>query len=366
MSLRRFGWIYLLCFSLFSGHAQPNGAAGQLKTEGAVPPDNTNRRMTLDVVVTDKSRKPVRGLQQQDFTLLDNKLPQKIVSFQAVEGGATTSDSPLEVVLVVDGVNATYTQVTYAREQIEKFLRRDGGSLPLPASMAYFTDSGLTMGDAPSRDGNAIIAAIGRNRAGLRTSRASQGFYGALERQQASIKALGQLVENEVARPGRKLAIWIGPGWPLLTGPNVNVSGNKLQEIFGSIVAFSADLREAGITLYQVDPLGMADAGGEQSYYYKEFLKGAKSPKQVQLGNLALQVFAVQSGGLVLNSSNDVAAEIARCVADANAYYVVTFDGLPGDGPNEYHALEVKLGKPGLTARARSGYYAQPEPAPAR
>jgi hypothetical protein len=34
---------------------------------------------------------------------------------------------------------------------------------------------------------------------------------------------------------------------------------------------------------------------------------------------------------------------------------------LAGDGPNEYHALEIKLGKPGLTARTRTGYYAQPE-----
>lgn len=366
MSIRHRGWTYLIYSLLLFGMARQNGHAGQLKPEAAVPPDSANRRITLDVVVTDKSGKPIPGLQQQDFTLLDNKLPQKIVSFQAVEGGAATADSPLEVVLVVDAVNAAFTQVTYAREQIEKFLQREGGALPLPVSMAYFTGSGLTMGEAPSRDGKAIIAAIDRNKAGLRPSTASQGFYGALEREQASIKALGQFVEYEVARPGRKLAIWIGPGWPLLTGPNVNLSGKKQQDIFGSIVAFSADLREAGITLYQIDPLGMADAGGTQTYYYKEFLKGAKSPKQVQLGNLALQVFAVQSGGRVFNSNNDVAAEIATCVADANAFYALTFDGLPGDGPNEYHALEVKLGKPGLTVRTRSGYYAQPEPAQAR
>ena len=56
-----------------------------------------------------------------------------------------------------------------------------------------------------------------------------------------------------------------------------------------------------------------------------------------------------------------MAAEIATCVADANTYYVLALDGLAGDGPNEYHALEVKLDKPGLTARTRSGYYAQPE-----
>ena len=82
--------------------------------------------------------------------------------------------------------------------------------------------------------------------------------------------------------------------------------------------------------------------------------------KQGQIGNLGLQVLASQSGGRVLNSSNDVAGEIATCVADANGSYVISFDSLAGDGPNEYHALDIKIDKPGLTVRTRSGYYAQP------
>jgi hypothetical protein len=85
-----------------------------------------------------------------------------------------------------------------------------------------------------------------------------------------------------------------------------------------------------------------------------------RKAREAQFGNLGLQVLAAQSGGRVLNSSNDVAGEIEACVADANSFYVLSFDGLPGDGPNEYHALEVKIDKPGLKARTRSGYYAQP------
>jgi hypothetical protein len=85
-----------------------------------------------------------------------------------------------------------------------------------------------------------------------------------------------------------------------------------------------------------------------------------KTAGQVQFGNLGLQVLAVQSGGRVLNSSNDVSSEIAACIADANAFYVLSFDSLPGDGPDEYHALEIKIDRPGVAARTRSGYYAQP------
>jgi hypothetical protein len=81
------------------------------------------------------------------------------------------------------------------------------------------------------------------------------------------------------------------------------------------------------------------------------------------LGDLALQVLAVQSGGRV-SSGNDVAEEIARCVQDANAYYVITFAPPAADGPNEYHALEVKMGQPHLKAQTTTGYYAQPTAKP--
>jgi hypothetical protein len=97
-----------------------------------------------------------------------------------------------------------------------------------------------------------------------------------------------------------------------------------------------------------------------QAQRYREFLKGVKVARQAQMAHLGLQVLAEQSGGRVLNTSNDLAAEIAECVADANGFYVLSFDGIEGDGPNEYHGLEVRIDKPGLRARTRSGYYAQP------
>jgi hypothetical protein len=43
-------------------------------------------RIYLDVVVTPTSGPPVSGLHQQDFTLLDNNVPQVITSFEAVDG----------------------------------------------------------------------------------------------------------------------------------------------------------------------------------------------------------------------------------------------------------------------------------------
>jgi len=349
MSTRYGSWIYIFCFSLVSGFAQ---------APASLPPASTDRHMTLDVVVTDKSGKPVSGLEQRDFTLLDNKQPQKIVSFQA--SGSATAD-PVEVILLVDTVNTEFTNVAIERKEIEKFLLRNGGALAQPVSMIFFSDTTAT-GTTASRDGNAVIADMNQKQLGLRTIGRSQGFTGGLERAQLSLNTLQKLADFEATLPGRKLVVWISPGWPfLVSGLDRELTSQRQRQMFfSSIVALSDGLRRARITLFNIDPLGTADAGDLRTTDYKQFLKPVKKADQADNGDLALQVLATQSGGRVLNSSNDLAGEIATCVADANASYALSFEGLAGDGPNEYHALEIKMGKPGLTARTRSGYYAQP------
>jgi VWFA-related protein len=344
MSARYGGWICLFCFSLVSGLAQQN------------------RNMTLDVVVTDKSGKPVPGLEQKDFALLDNKQPQKIVSFQTVAGGAAAADSPVEVIVLVDTVNTEFTNVAIARKEIEKFLLRNGGVLAQPVSMIFFSDTTAT-GTTASRDGNAVLADLNQKQLGLRTIGRAQGFQGGLERIQLSITTLLKLANYEATMPGRKLVLWISPGWPFIISAldRELTSERQKQQFFTSIVALSDAMRLARMTLYNIDPLGTADAGTLRTTDYEQFLKPVKKAEQADNGNLALQVLATQSGGLVLNSSNDLAGEIVTCVADASAYYVLSFEGLAGDGPNEYHALEVKIDKPKLKARTRSGYYAQPK-----
>lgn len=352
--------ICLICIFLFSGFAQHNRLAAQSAPSASIPASSTNRNITLDIVVTDKSGKPVPGLEQQDFTLLDNKQPQKILSFEASQDVAGAAEPPIEVVLLVDEVNTAFSNVSYERQQIEKFLGHDSGELPRPMALVFLSDSGTLLRNAPTRDAKALIADLNQNEAGLRTIRRSQGVWGADDRLQLSLRALQQLADYESTKPGRKLVIWISPGWPLLSGPRIDLDSKDQQQLFNEIVGFSDSLRRARITLYSIDPLGTADSGGLRTHYYEDFLKGVKNAKQVQLGDLGLQVFATQSGGRVLISNNDVAGEIAACVADANAFYRLTFEGLVGDGPNEYHSLEVKIDKPRLAARTRSGYYAQP------
>lgn len=329
--------------------------------EKAPSPPPADRQIELTVQVTDKSGAPVRGLQKEDFTVLDDKRPQNILSFKAVdEQGGKNANPPVEVILVVDAVNASFQAVTYERIELKKFLLQNGGKLAQPVSLVIFADTGTKMQQGSSRDGNALASLYDQYATGLRIINRSQGFYGAADRFTLSLRMLTSLVDYESKQPGRKLVIWFSPGWPLLTGPNIEYTHKDEEGFFNSIVATSNEMRRANITLYSIDPLGLADAGGVRISYYEEFLKGVKFASQAQAANLSLQVFAVQSGGRVLNSSNDITAEIAKCTVDAEAFYVLSFEAAHADHANEFHAIDVKVDKPGAKARTRTGYYAQP------
>lgn len=311
-------------------------------------------RVDLDVVVTPKSGPPVADLQQQDFTLLDNKTPKHITSFKAVNA----SQDPVHVILVIDAINSPYERIAYERGEIDKFLRANGGHLAQPIALAFVTDSGAQVQKAFSTDGNELTSSLDNQAIGLRDVRRSSQYQG-IERFQLSMTALQEIAGNAAKLPGRKMIFWVSPGWPLLSGPGIQFSGKQQNEIFATIVGLSTQLRQSRVTLYSVDPLGAGEGVGRE-FYYQDFLKGVSKPGQVAVGDLSLQVLATQSGGLALNSSNDVASLLQKCMADAAAYYELSFESAPADRRDEYHSLQILVAKPGLTARTRQGYYAQP------
>ncbi len=151
----------------------------------------------------------------------------------------------------------------------------------------------------------------------------------------------------------------MSPGWPVFSAPESELPAKEQNQIFGEAVQLSTQLRLGRITLYSVDPIG----AGESEFRvtrYQQFLSGLSKPGDAYPGNLALQVLAVQSGGLALSSSNDLKKSIERCVADLDVYYEITFEAPPAERPDEYHHLEVRVAGDGLTARTTQGYYAQP------
>ena len=318
---------------------------------------STKGPLDLDVVVSGHDGKAVAGLQQQDFSAYLDKESQPITPFHAVV--ATSSTAPVETILLVDTVNTRFSNVAYERQQIDRFLKQNGGKLSQPITLVILSDTSVQISQ-PSQDGNQLAGVLDKAATAIREVRRNTGFYGWTEQFQISASALQRLAAFEQTRPNRKLLIWISPGWPLLSGPEVQLSGKDQQNLFNSLVSLSTSLLKARITLSSVDPLGTEDAISYQTDFYQEFTKGVTSARNMQIGNLALQVLALQSGGRVLNASNDVTAQIALAASDAACFYTLTINSPPSERPNEYRAISVRVDKPGLTVRTRTGYYAQP------
>jgi VWFA-related protein len=304
--------------------------------------------------VTAAKGKAAGELSEKDFTVLDNKSPGPIVSFTPVEG----KGARVEVVIVIDSVNTPYTYLGYQRDQVVKYLRSNGGALLHPTTLAVLTDTSFQLFQGASTNGNAVATELEQTDIGLREINRSEGFWGAADRTTLSLNALRSLTVAEERQPGRKLVLWVSPGWPLLSGPEVELDGSQADEVYHNAITFSRELRKADITLYNVNSWGATESLSRE-FYYQSFLNGLKGPADAEWGNLSLQVLAAQSGGLVLNSS-DVIGMMTQCVADADQYYRIVLNAPAGEKPNTYHRIEVKVAESGLVARTRTGYYSQP------
>lgn len=326
--------------------------------------------INLDVVVTDNSGKQISGLRFNDFSLLDNGQPRKILSFHAFDGVSRKPDPPVAVILFIDTIKMPFDLAAFERKEVETFLRRNGGHLAQPVSVFGLSDIGFWTLAQPSGDGNALAAEIASDRLVFVRRRQLLGngtgeFVDSGREDPAglkALKALGDIATAERRKPGRKLLVWVGPGWGIGSGAEFTRLGpdnaQARQVTFNTIYWFSTLLREARISLYSFS-VGQTDPD-PRSLLYLNFLEGVEAVQQASLKNLDRRVLAVQSGGRVLGPGNDLVSKIDNCMQEARTFYTLSFDPSPADHPAEYHSLQVKVSVTGLTARTNTGYYDQP------
>ena len=241
-------WVLFIAASLCAQGAGQAGQARQASQAGAgdAPPggdpiqqpagtpnqppvgtfDTSEGILKLEVVVTDNAGKPVTGLTSKDFTLLDNGQPQKLVTFHAFDGITAKPDPPGETILVIDSVNLQPKQVDRAQEEILKFLHQNGGRLAQPVSIYLVSRWHLMVTPQPSTDGNLLAEQITHTNELRAILPPEQGLIvdsavfpkAEIPRNPISLAALGAMVLEARQRPGRKLMIWVGFGWPARQG----------------------------------------------------------------------------------------------------------------------------------------------------
>lgn len=335
-------------------------------------------RVFLSVQVTTPSGQPASDLKQSDFRLFVDGQPHEMTSFQSIN--LNSEMIPAQIVFVVDALNNSAGKVASHRKAIAKYLQRGSGPLLNPTSIALLSEHSIELGSF-STDRAAVLRQLNKLSGNIHTMSCRDTT---LERVQesgshdpnprlgcldhlfnSSIAALNSIGESLVLsrsrshRPLRTIIIWIGRGWPLLNEHGYTPDTPEIKESFyRDLVNVSGALTEAQVTLNAIassEILPVSQKNLPDSYFFQ----GVSDPKDAIAADLSLQAFAWQSGGTVLNSTKDISAQIARCVADAQPYYLVSFEYSPSANFGQHHGLDVTLDKPNLTARTRTVYYAE-------
>jgi VWFA-related protein len=308
-------------------------------------------RIHLDVVVTDASGKPVLGLQSSDFTIFDEGTVRQIATFAAFDGVAAKPDPPTQMIIVIDSVNNGFVEMGYARQGLESFLRENGGRLAQPTTIARLLPSGMQMLSEPTVDGNELASVVGELSATVRPR--------GLDALQVSLNALVTIARKEAGVPGRKLLVWLGPGWPTPVPPQsalTEVDLRNQRTYYAVAIQIAKLLHEGRLVLY-----GGYSAG---DFYMRDFLKPVKEVSDVDARILRLNVLAIKSGGKgelpETNRDRVVMEALEHVAAEANSFYELSFDAPMAQIAEEFHQLRVTLDRPGLSARTITGYYEQP------
>lgn len=364
----------------------------------------------LDVAVTSSSGQPVLGLKAADFRVLDNGQPVKIVSFHPYgEGG----DPPVAITLVLDTLRVPNGMEGVERDLVRKFLRQNDGHLAQPISLLRLTDMGLWRVGQTSINGKALEEALVHNHvtdwngeslvradeAWDRSQASGIGTPGGLQRHtpyigvrppaESGLRALGAIAADARRRQGRKLLIWVGPGWGIGSAGNpeeIARTNEEKQAAFDKIVWFSTLLRLARMSVCNYAGASSAAAGpvpwavGENGVQASPAstlpvgsLLGVESPQELNgrdqesIAELNRRVLAVESGGETVDADGGdaampipAAASFDRCIRDTRAVYTMTLDPARAEHTGEYHSLRVAIGDGRATARTNSGYYDEP------
>ena len=320
------------------------------------------RFIEVDVFVTDREGRFVRGLTRDDFELVEDGTPQEIRAFSVIDlpieaaapvsGRAdvpepdvvtnTTPEGRVYVILMdspsIDpggerrGLIYNAYVKAFARQFVEESVSA-GDFVAIVHVQGTFTDA-----QAFTTSKRLMMASIDRYGRGLSgdsspDSRFPEKTQSEIEKRHLdTYRAIEDLSERLGAMSGRRKAIlWIGG----------QISFDHLAESPAYRDAIAAANRH-NVAVYPIDPSGLTTelGGGE-------------------LGRMAaLRMVAEDTGGLAVVGTNNLSAMYQEIVRDNSAYYLLGYTPSTEHRDGKFHDIRVRVKRPDLTVRARKGYFA--------
>lgn len=328
----------------------------------------------------------------------------------ATQGRAATA-------ILFDRLNTHAENQGYARRQIVSFLKRGD----LGAGALYVLDSRLRVLADFAQGAAALERDLGRtpDRASVQLDASEPGAPEQLSsrfkwveqdlartdravaelalqaRAETTLAALESIGHHFANVKGRKSLIWVSDGFPL----SVGMSGDDLiaravRERYmppGSTIHFNERiaraaraLTDANVAIYPVEARGVAAVGGIQAATAGSGFStedGGRNPRSPQPGEAqrrqskqrdferslpvaviemrgAMEALARNTGGRSFLESNDIAAGVRAAFEDAESVYVLAFQPGHGEWNGAFRRIEVRVSRPGVSVRHRTGYFA--------
>ncbi len=369
----------------------------------------------VEVFVTDKRGKHVEDLTVDDFTVLEDGRPVQISNFYTVtrkpaaedapqqtvaEGAAPSEPTPavealppeqrLHLLVYLDNFNIRPGNRERVLTSLDGFLegRTAGGDRVMVVTydrgieaLQTFTDDPELITDALERirgtranglteDFRRRVAAkkIGDALRDPRTAGSARAFLEQyIDETRANLlhstKAIKSVLQSLAGVPGRKAMLYVSDGLPQRPGEQL------AEQFFGgqSVTMnepslFKAVIQEANaqqVTLYTLDARG--SVGTFSTAEYSDDTAGGVNRVTLDAARTmnyqgALMDMSIPTGGTAFINTYNFDSVMDTMAKDFDVFYSLGYDS-PSTGDGRYHSIEVKVNRPGLTIRHRSGFY---------
>ncbi len=339
------------------------------------------RLVTLDVVVTDKKGNLVTNLNKDDFQVYEDAQRQAIRTFEPPSAHlmplspdgkphvVVTSAADLPkignapvTILVLDELNTAFSDMSFARQALEKFLHAQPEILNQPTALLVANNTKFQLLQDYTQKRADVLSALKSHFPDYPWKMANGGKGGpnAVERIVQSLSSLLQIAEATRGTPGRKNVVWVGvnaPGVDLSTADPVTT-----KEMNDVVKRVTQTLLATRVAVYYIDPTinSSATVGimvPDDSDDGDTFV--ATDPFSADIN---FNEFAPATGGKIFTSRNDVNNEIATSIDNGNTYYSISYAPTNrSEDAAKFRNIKIKLSNPNLIATTREGYYPEAE-----
>jgi VWFA-related protein len=348
--------------------ASSSSGAGVVQGPGAQPGTYSltvnSQIVVLDVVVTDKNGQPVDHLSKDDFTVYEDKVPQKVVSFDAAqEDAAAANKAPVAIhstaeldklepeapvsIIVLDEVTTLFQDEAFARYSLKKYLKTQGDMLSQPTMLVAVNLQKIMVLQDYTTSKPAILDALDHHFAGYNW----QAVNGSWKSEQfsAAFASLMAVAKATAGHAGHKNMVWVGRGFPGLRWDTL--PADEADQLQALIENCAEVLRNARVTLYAIDPAGLAveEPATDEDGFSEDSPFG---------GQVDFDEMAIETGGQAMHGRNDVDNLIGTGIRDGESFYTIAYrPAAVTDTAKPFRNITVKMRNPSLKAVTRAGYF---------